>query len=142
MSQVSFIAFKCLNHDMKTILQFFYSKHQWLKRDKWGLELISYLSLQGGDNMATFVVNNIHGYWYRILSNYRFGRIFPSPKISFLSRFYCRTGQTCISSKTKLKSIPILFGECGIGTGKCEKVCSTITVEEDVECFCGCDLKR
>ena len=50
-----------------------------------------------------------------------------------------RSGQTCLSVKTRNKTIPIMFGECGLKTGQCDKLCSNITVVEDVECACGCD---
>merc|ERR1712123_310032 len=49
-----------------------------------------------------------------------------------------RTGQQCFPTKQRNKQIPVMFGECGIRTGRCDKSCSFVDVEEDIECECAC----
>jgi hypothetical protein len=50
-----------------------------------------------------------------------------------------RPGQRCFPTKKKTTEIAVMFGECGISTGRCDKWCSHVDVEEDTECECDCE---
>ena len=49
-----------------------------------------------------------------------------------------RTGQICLATKKKTTKIAVMFGECGISTGRCAKWCSHVDIEEDTDCECAC----
>jgi len=51
-----------------------------------------------------------------------------------------RGNQGCIATKTNVKKVPVMFGKCGINTGKCEKECAHVSIEEHIECGCACEL--
>ena len=36
----------------------------------------------------------------------------------------------------------MLLGECGVSTGRCHKLCATISLQEHLDCLCGCDITR
>ena len=49
-------------------------------------------------------------------------------------------GQICFPTKQRMKKISVIFGECGISAGRCDKYCGHADVEEDTECECACDV--
>ena len=53
-----------------------------------------------------------------------------------------RTGQSCLAGRTGERRVPVLLGDCGISAGRCEKLCASLTVQEDLDCVCGCDTSR
>jgi len=52
-----------------------------------------------------------------------------------------RNNQGCTATQTVVKKIPVMLGKCGINTGKCEKECAHVSVEEHTECGCACELR-
>jgi len=49
-----------------------------------------------------------------------------------------RANQECVATKTREKKIPVMLARCGISTGKCEKECASVTLQEHTECGCDC----
>merc|ERR1719369_469754 len=54
----------------------------------------------------------------------------------------CLAIMECKATKTEWKEVPVMLGKCGIGEGRCEKQCTIVSVEEEVECGCACHLKQ
>ena len=52
-----------------------------------------------------------------------------------------RNNQGCVALRSRTLKIPVMLGKCGINTGKCEKECAHVTIEEHVECGCACELR-
>ena len=51
-----------------------------------------------------------------------------------------QTTKSCTATQTKLIQVPVLFGKCGLTTAKCAKSCGHVTIEEDTQCGCACQL--
>ena len=67
------------------------------------------------------------------------GRVFYHLSCNYFSP---RTGQTCLPGRLGERRVAVLLGECGISTGRCDKLCATVTVMEHLDCLCGCDTSR
>merc|ERR1719210_1962143 len=50
--------------------------------------------------------------------------------------------QSCLPVRTRKKVVPVLLAKCTIHSGKCDKICAQIEVEEHLECGCECKTKR
>ena len=50
------------------------------------------------------------------------------------------TGQVCTALATKTREVSVMVGKCGVSVGKCEKECAVVSVTEDTECGCGCEV--
>jgi hypothetical protein len=50
--------------------------------------------------------------------------------------------QSCLPTRVKKKKIPVLLAECTIHSGKCDKTCAEVEIEEHTECGCECKMKR
>ena len=53
-----------------------------------------------------------------------------------------RTGRECLARAVMSREVAVLLGECGVTTGRCDKVCANVTVLEHTECHCGCHIDR
>ena len=53
-----------------------------------------------------------------------------------------RPGAWCLAGGVVEREVAVLVGECGVKGGRCDKLCTTITVEEHTHCGCGCDVAR
>merc|ERR1711892_1494557 len=53
-----------------------------------------------------------------------------------------RNSRGCVASQTRVKRVPVMVAKCGIGSGKCEKECAEVTVEEHIACECACTLSE
>lgn len=54
----------------------------------------------------------------------------------------CQTSQspkTCSPVSSRPRSVPVMLGKCGLGPGRCDKECASISVEEHTQCECVCD---
>merc|ERR1712106_249346 len=50
--------------------------------------------------------------------------------------------QSCVTSLTRTREVPVILGKCPVSGGKCEKECTSVEVEDEVECECGCRRKE
>ena len=50
--------------------------------------------------------------------------------------------QSCISTSTTSRQIPVLLSSCGLSAGLCDKSCATLEIEEDTSCQCDCFQKQ
>jgi len=50
--------------------------------------------------------------------------------------------QSCLAVRTRKKRVPVLLAKCTIHSGRCEKICAQVEVEEHLECGCECKIKR
>jgi len=50
--------------------------------------------------------------------------------------------QSCVASLTRIREVPVILGKCPVSGGKCEKECTSVQVEDAVECGCGCRKKE
>lgn len=48
---------------------------------------------------------------------------------------------SCVASRTETRNVNVLLGRCSVSGGKCEKKCTSVMVEDEVECACGCRIK-
>ena len=55
----------------------------------------------------------------------------------------CHTDhRSCVASRTKNRKVAVMLGKCNkVNGGRCEKVCTTLEVEDETECECGCRRK-
>ena len=37
-----------------------------------------------------------------------------------------------------MMQVPVMLSRCGLVTGRCDKVCAVVEVEEDTHCECSC----
>lgn len=64
----------------------------------------------------------------------------------FISAMKCGGGchsnfHSCVSASVSIRKVPVILSSCGLGPGLCEKFCSTLEVEEDTSCLCGCPVE-
>ena len=51
----------------------------------------------------------------------------------------CHTqSQSCISTSSTTRLIPVMLSSCGLSAGLCAKSCATMEIEEDTACQCDC----
>ena len=51
----------------------------------------------------------------------------------------CHTAShSCLSTGQTTLHIPVLLSSCGLTSGMCSKTCSTVAIQEDTACRCGC----
>ena len=51
-----------------------------------------------------------------------------------------RGSQGCLAVATRRREVEVMVGKCGVSVGKCEKECAVVSVTEDTECGCGCEV--
>ena len=55
----------------------------------------------------------------------------------------CHTAShSCISTEQTTLHIPVLLSSCGLTSGMCSKTCSTVAIQEDTACRCGCSQEQ
>jgi len=47
--------------------------------------------------------------------------------------------QSCVPVQSKIRTVPVILSKCGVSTtGRCEKECTKVEVEEHTACRCAC----
>ena len=41
-----------------------------------------------------------------------------------------------------MRKVPVILSKCGISSGTCDKECSTLEIEEHLDCSCSCSLEQ
>ena len=53
-----------------------------------------------------------------------------------------RDSRRCVVTQTREKKVPVMMGRCGIGSGRCDKECADVILEEHIACECACTLSK
>lgn len=77
-------------------------------------------------------VSNSHSSWSRLPNHIMVNRCSGG----------CRDPKECLPSSQSMITIPILTGDCGLSTGRCDKSCRYIDIPFHTKCTCSCKLRE